>query len=356
MNNVDKQYLDLMQDIIDNGVWKETRSGRVKSVFGRMMRFNLKEGFPILTTKKVFYKGIIHELLWFLSGNTNIEYLVNNNVHIWDDDAYRHYKSLVTEHNEIIDDNKNEKLTYFKFKPKEVLSKEDFISKIKEGSEEEDVYVQKDDMGFRFIVYRLGDLGPIYGKQWRDCNGVDQIKNVIETLKTNPNDRRIIVSSWNVSDLDRMALPPCHYTFQFYTRELSLDEIAKLKYEIDDEKLAEYEAPKYELSCSFTMRSNDFCLGNPYNIAQYAMLTHMIAHCVNMTVGDLVYFGNDVHIYENHMEGCKEQLSRNPKEYNLPTLWLNPSIKYIDSFTFEDIMIDNYESYPSIKFPLSVGS
>lgn len=373
MNNVDKQYLDLMQDILDNGVWKETRSGKVKSVFGRMMRFNLKDGFPLLTTKKMFYKGMIYELLWFLKSDTNIKYLVDNNVHIWDADAYRHYTKLINEHNLLLDKYKS-KLSVYEVRHKDILSKEDFISNIREGNLDYDILISEDKQGIRFFDYKLGDLGAVYGHQWRNWNGVDQIKNVIETLKANPNDRRMIVSAWNVSDLNTMALPPCHYSFQFYTRELSFDERLKLLSEIDDsdlyeqngdwnpydkkeveEDLIKYDIPKYELSCLFNMRSNDFCLGNPYNISQYALLTHMIAQCVNMTVGELIYNGGDVHIYENQIEGCKEQLSRDPFRYDLPKLWINQDIKDIDSFTYDDIKILDYESYPTIKFPLSVG-
>lgn len=373
MNIVDKQYLDLMQDILDNGIWKETRSGKVKSVFGRMMRFNLKDGFPLLTTKKMFYKGMIYELLWFLKSDTNIKYLVDNNVHIWDADAYRYYVKLINEHNSMLEKYK-EKLSIYEIKHKDILSKDDFIDNIKNEILDYDILVSEDKQGIRFFKYKLGDLGAIYGHQWRNWNGIDQIKNVIETLKLNPNDRRMIVSAWNVSELDTMALPPCHYNFQFYTRELSFEERLKLLSEVDnsdlyeqngdwkpygikevEEDLIKYDIPKYELSCLFNMRSNDFCLGNPYNISQYALLTHMISQCVNMTVGELIYNGGDVHIYENQIEGCTEQLSRDPFKYDLPKLWLNPEIKDIDSFTYDDIKILDYESYPTIKFPLSVG-
>lgn len=373
MNIVDKQYLDLMQDILDNGIWKETRSGKVKSVFGRMMRFNLKDGFPLLTTKKMFYKGMIYELLWFLKSDTNIKYLVDNNVHIWDADAYRYYVKLINEHNSMLEKYK-EKLSIYEIKHKDILSKDDFIDNIKNEILNYDILVSEDKQGIKFFEYKLGDLGAIYGHQWRNWNGIDQIKNVIETLKLNPNDRRMIVSAWNVSELDTMALPPCHYNFQFYTRELSFEERLKLLSEVDnsdlyeqngdwkpygikevEEDLIKYDIPKYELSGLFNMRSNDFCLGNPYNISQYALLTHMISQCVNMTVGELIYNGGDVHIYENQIEGCKEQLSRDPFKYDLPKLWLNPEIKDIDSFTYDDIKILDYESYPTIKFPLSVG-
>lgn len=267
-----------------------------------------------------------------------------------------------------------EKLSIYEIKHKDILSKDDFIDNIKNEILDYDILVSEDKQGIRFFEYKLGDLGAIYGHQWRKWNGIDQIKNLIETLKVNPNDRRMIVSAWNVSELDTMALPPCHYNFQFYTRELSFEERLKLLSEVDnsdlyeqngdwkpygikevEEDLIKYDIPKYELSCLFNMRSNDFCLGNPYNISQYALLTHMISQCVNMTVGELIYNGGDVHIYENQIEGCKEQLSRDPFKYDLPKLWLNPEIKDIDSFTYDDIKILDYESYPTIKFPLSVG-
>lgn len=383
MNNVDKQYLDLLQDIIDNGTWKETRSGSVKSVFGRMMRFNLKEGLPLLTTKKVFYKGIIHELLWFISGNTNIKYLVDNNVHIWDDDAYRWFKSLTEDkfyilgrlrekyHFHIVSENKEVVAIYNTLKELiDNIDKETFIKYVSNGCHIDCIFVRYDNGKVDFDkLYIFGDLGPVYGAQWRGygkIGKVDQLKNVIDTLKTNPDDRRMIVCSWNAEELNKMALPPCHYTFHFYTRELSklerLDWLCEHSHgEYDEwknatqEKLDSLNVPKRELSCSFNMRSNDFCCGNPFNIAQYAILTYMIAQCVNMAVGELVFFGEDVHVYENQIPDAEEQLKRDPYKYKSPKLWLNPEIKNIDDFKFEDIKIEGYESYPPIKYKLNVG-
>lgn len=330
MNNVDNQYLSVLEDIILNGTWKDTRSGKVKTLFCKTMRFDLKEGLPLLTTKRVFYKGIIHELLWFLRGDTNIKYLVENNVNIWNDDAYRFYKTKY---------NNN-------------LSFGDFIDKVKNGE--------------RIDKYTYGDLGPIYGKQWRNfgVSGVDQINSIIEKLKHSPDDRRMMCVAFNPDVVDDVALPPCHISFQFFTKKLSLYERCewvRLKHNkiisINDHKEFErlgYDVPERELSCSFTMRSNDFCCGNPFNIAQYAILTEMIAHVCNMSVGELVYFGNDVHVYENHIDLAKIQLKRSGCD-TLPRLLFNRNINSIDDFVFTDFNITNYNPDEAIKYPLSVG-
>lgn len=361
INKVDTQYLELIKDIIDNGTHKITRSGGVTSVFDRTMRFNLNEGFPLLTTKKVFTKGIIHELLWFLKGDTNIKYLVDNNVHIWDGDAYRFYLEKINKHNGLIEGwsvslNVNaERLLKKHISP---LSKEDFIECVKNKKHITIV----DDV--KVIDYVYGDLGPVYGKQWRYFGNkrVDQVQNIIDKLKNSPDDRRIILSAWNPNDMNEMALPPCHVFSMYYTRELSLKERQdwlnnknKTNLSLDSAGLDKLNVPKREISCSFTTRSQDVPLGTCYNIASYALLTHMIAQTVNMTVGELIWHGMDCHIYDNQMEGVLEQLSRDPNKYNLPTLVLNPDIQNIDDFKFEDIKIENYESYPSIIFPLSVG-
>ena len=434
MNNVDKQYLDLMKDIIDNGTWKNTRSGRVKSVFGRSMRFNLKEGFPLLTTKKMFTKGIIHELLWFLKGDTNIKYLVDNNVHIWDDDAYRWFKTLDFKHLEReeswIDDeeggdNKEHINVYGYYKlehrvfdldedidvayaitinddyenevsvsEEEIknITKEQFVDYVKQGA-----WIHRYDFHCGrsvsdVCVYKFGDLGEIYGKQWRSfgVSNKDQIQHIIDTLKTNPDDRRMVLTAWNPDVIDNIALPACHMFAQFYTRELSDNErislwLKKHKlienafeqgnlnseeyklfkdywfYDKEDskqkllEKVNNENLPMRELNCSFTMRSNDIFLGCPYNCASYAILTHLIAQVCGMTVGDLIYYGLDCHIYENHINAINEQLTHNPFKYKSPILSLNIEITNINDFTFEDIKILNYEAYPSIKAPLSVG-
>ena len=344
MNNVDKQYLDLLQDILENGTYKNTRAGWVKSVFGRTMRFNLKEGLPLLTTKKVFYKGIIHELLWFLSGNTNIKYLVDNNVHIWDDDAYRWYLELSKE-------------------CKKQLTKEEFLEYVKNPTS----FALPTDKDSILKHYKPGDLGPIYGHQWRKQGKkqIDQIQNIINMLKTNPDDRRMICMAWNTNDFDDMALPPCHYGFQVYTRVLSNFERLEWLWEHSDgeydewktaseEKLDELNVPKRELSLMFNMRSNDFCCGNPYNISQYSMLAYMFCEVCNMVPGELIYVGGDIHVYENHFEPAKEQLQRKGSD-RLPILRFARNINNIDDFKFEDFIIENYSPDPTIKYPLNVG-
>ena len=361
-NDVDEQYLDLVNEIIENGEVKDTRAGRTRSLFGKQLRFNLKEGLPMLTTKKMFSKGVIHELLWFLNGDTNIKYLVDNGVHIWDDDAYRYYLEL----------NK-----YWRGPSglEDVYDKETFLKMVKLGSFSEKILNQDKSK------YHYGDLGPVYGAQWVKWGGVNQIKELIKTLKNNPDDRRMIVSAWNVDEISNMALPPCHYCCQFYTKKMT--EYERWKYfennmlEEDDEEgnynlsvfmdakyidgsLSSYldrmNVPTRKLSCMWNMRSNDVCCGLPFNIMSYALLTHMVAQCVNMDVDELIFNGGDVHIYENHVETFKnEQNKRHPKRYALPTLKLNKQIKNINDFKYEDFTIVGYKSYPTVKYELNVG-
>lgn len=322
MNNVDKQYLDLLKDILDNGIEKETRAGKVKSVFGRMMHFNLKEGLPILTTKKMYAKGIIHELLWFLKGDTNIKYLVDNNVHIWDDDAYRYYCELIKKNND------KEKI-YSAIKPNivEFLSKEEFLQNVKNNVE----------ILLSYGNYTFGDLGPVYGKQWRSfgVTETDQIQNIINTLKTNPDDRRMLCVTFNPDVVNKVALPPCHTMIQFYTKPLANG--------------------KRELSCMWSQRSVDAPLGLGFNVLSYSLLTHMIAQVCDMEIGEVICSLGDCHIYLNQLDGVKEQLTRDPHKFDLPFLELNPMIKNIDDFKYEDFKIINYQSYDKIQMPLSVG-
>ncbi|MFZ9145597.1 MAG: thymidylate synthase [Aquirufa sp.] len=261
-------YLDLLTHIKENGTFKSDRTGTgTTSVFGYQMRFNLEEGFPLVTTKKTHLKSIIHELLWFLNGETNIGYLTENGVRIWDEWA---------------DAN--------------------------------------------------GDLGPVYGKQWRSWEGangvvIDQIKEAVHTLKTNPDSRRIIVSAWNVADLPKMALMPCHAFFQFY--------VANGK-----------------LSCQLYQRSADVFLGVPFNIASYALLTMMMAQVCDLGLGDFIWTGGDTHLYSNHMEQVELQLSRTPRA--LPTMKINPNVKDILDFKYEDFTLEGYDPYPGIKAPVAV--
>lgn len=263
-----RQYLNLLQHILDTGAEKTDRTGTgTKSVFGYQMRFDLQNGFPLVTTKKVHLKSIIHELLWFLKGETNIAYLKEHSVKIWDEWA---------------DEN--------------------------------------------------GELGPVYGKQWRSWEGadgkvIDQVTDLIKQIKNNPDSRRLIISAWNVADLPKMALMPCHTLFQFYVAD-------------------------GKLSCQLYQRSADVFLGVPFNIASYALLTMMIAQVCGLEPGDFVHTFGDVHIYNNHMEQVKLQLSRTP--YPLPTMKLNSSVKDIFEFRFEDFTLENYQSHPAIKAPVAV--
>ncbi len=297
-----KQYLDLLRRIKNEGIVKSDRTGTgTRSVFGHQMRFDLAEGFPLLTTKKVFLKGIIHELLWFLAGDTNIKYLVDNGVHIWDNDAYRYYGELCAANNV------------------EPISKEDFLVA---ASQQTPSPIEG---------YAYGDLNHVYGYQWRSWpkdNGeaIDQIKQVIDTIKRNPDSRRMIVSAWNVAEVEDMALPPCHVLFQFY--------VANGK-----------------LSCQLYQRSADTFLGVPFNIASYALLTMMIAQECGLQPGEFVHTLGDTHLYLNHMEQVDEQLSRTPRK--LPTMRINPDVKSVFDFRYEDFSLEGYDPYPAIKAPMS---
>lgn len=263
-----QQYHDLLQRVRTEGTYRGDRTGTgTYSVFGHQMRFDLSEGFPLVTTKKLHLKSIIHELLWFIAGDTNIAYLRENGVSIWDD------------------------------------------------------WADAD-----------GDLGPVYGHQWRswptqDGGTVDQITNLLNQIKTNPNSRRLIVSAWNVADVDTMALPPCHCLFQFYVADNTL-------------------------SCQLYQRSADIFLGVPFNVASYALLTHMIAQVCGLKVGDFVHTFGDAHLYSNHLDQADLQLSRQPKP--LPTLVLNPAITDLFTFTFDDVTIEGYDPHPHIKAPVAV--
>lgn len=295
-----KQYLELLDKICREGVVRDDRTGTgTKGIFGYQMRFILSEGFPLLTTKRVFLKGVIHELLWFLKGDTNIKYLVDNGVHIWDSDAFRYYNELCVKHGVLPVD--------------------------------KDTFLAAAGIESPIEGYRFGDLNNVYGYQWRswpkpDGGSIDQIQGVIDTIKSNPSSRRIIVSAWNVADVGSMALPPCHTMFQFFVAD-------------------------GKLSCQLYQRSADTFLGVPFNIASYALLTMMIAKECGLEAGDFVHTLGDAHLYLNHLEQAKEQLKREPRK--LPKMHLRDGVKSIFDYTFDDFELEGYDPHPAIKAPLS---
>lgn len=289
-----QQYLDLCRHVLEHGEKREDRTGTgTISTFGYQMRFDLTKGFPLLTTKKVFYRGIFEELLWFLSGNTNIKPLVDKKVNIWNEWPYDKYSKSP--------DFKGETL-------------EEFIEKIRDDQE---------------FANKYGDLGPVYGKQWRDFNGVDQITQLIEGIKNNPFSRRHIVVTYNPAEVKDMALPPCHSMFQFYVS-----------------------ADGKKLSCQMYQRSGDLFLGVPFDIASYALLLSMVAQVCNLEPYEFIHTFGDAHIYLNHLDQIHEQLTRDPRP--LPKLVLNKDVKNIFDFKYEDIKIEDYDPYPAIKGAVSV--
>ncbi|MBR5200581.1 MAG: thymidylate synthase [Alistipes sp.] len=294
-----RQYLDLLDKICREGVVRDDRTGTgTKGIFGYQMRFDLSEGFPLLTTKRVFLKGVIHELLWFLKGDTNIKYLVDNGVHIWDSDAFRYYNELCVKHGVL------------------PVDMDTFLGALGVESPIEG--------------YKFGDLNHVYGYQWRSwpkANGesIDQIKEVIETIKRNPSSRRMIVSAWNVADVGSMALPPCHTMFQFFVAE-------------------------GKLSCQLYQRSGDVFLGVPFNIASYALMTMMIAKECGLEAGEFIHTLGDAHLYLNHLDQAAEQLSRDTRA--LPRMILAECDSIFD-YTYEDFTLEGYDPHPAIKAPLS---
>jgi thymidylate synthase len=383
MNNIEHDYLKLLHDVLKNGVEKADRTGTgTKSVFGRQIRHNMSLGFPLLTTKKMPFKTIVTELLWFLRGDTNIKYLVDNSCHIWDGDAYKNYLSKIEAHAnsmilpEGLSEFQNEMDKVSAQMKSSALSKEEFINKIKT----DDKFAKK-----------WGELGPIYGKQWREWDATpygwdvkeygkgewfsdeyktDQIKNLINNIKTNPDSRRLMVSAWNVGELDHMVLPPCHYGFQVYTRELSLEERweqylkSGLNIEINGTPLElkhmgtpfyPKSLPQRAISLMWNQRSADMFLGLPFNVASYGLLLEIIAKAVNMIPDELVGNIGDAHLYLNHIEQAKEQMHR--ELYPLPKLMFKDHLKdfdnIIDVLRINDFILDGYQSHPTIKAPLS---
>jgi thymidylate synthase len=384
MNNLDKQYTDLLQDILEHGTRKMDRTGTgTISVFGRQIRHKMSEGFPAITTKKMAFKTMVTELLWFLRGDTNIKFLVDNNCHIWDGDAYKNY---LFNSDWFPISSVNGGFIGTKTDSDEIMTQELFIDKIKTDAE---------------FAKKWGELGPVYGKQWRNwakfnekvytkqvrevpeggrfaetrnvnwVGGsevvyIDQIANLINDIKTNPDSRRLLVSAWNPADLPNQVLPPCHYGFQVYTRELSLEErveiygVEKIQtnnagwYECSLAELDVNQAniPKRAISLMFNMRSTDVGLGLSFNLSSYGLLLMMIAKQVNMVPDELIYNGGDVHLYLNHIEPIKEQLTREP--YPLPTVKISDRVvNDISEYTLDDITLENYQSHPKIYFPLS---
>ncbi|MCI9654078.1 MAG: thymidylate synthase [Acholeplasmatales bacterium] len=287
-----KQYLDLVKNVLNEGIKKEDRTGTgTISYFGYQMRFNLEDGFPLLTTKRVHLKSIIHELLWFIAGDTNIKYLVDHDVRIWNEWPYAAFQKSAEYQGETI---------------------EEFVEKIKAN----DAFAKK-----------YGNLGPVYGKQWRNFNGVDQLEWLINEIRKNPTSRRLIISAWNPSEIEDMALPPCHCFMQFYVNE-------------------------GKLSCQLYQRSADIFLGVPFNIASYSLFTMMIAQVCNLKPGTFVHTIGDAHIYLNHLEQVNRQLKREPRA--LPTMRLNPNVKSIYDFTFEDFTLEGYDPHKGIKGKVAV--
>lgn len=387
-NNIDKTYQNLLQDILENGVKKGDRTGiGTLSVFGRQIRHKMSEGFPLLTTKKMYFKGIVTELLWFLRGDTNIKYLVDNDCHIWDGDAYKRFFKEASdikaayEEGSLLGTQPEIEAMFSNIDKLIILTKEEFINKVKT----DDKFAKK-----------WGDLGPIYGRQWRNWHWrsepflpeekdmiytadnklvtwskekyTDQIQNLINDLKTNPDSRRLMISVWNVGELDQMVLPPCHYGFQVYTRELSKDERYNLyiaqrskMVAISEEDFLKYNIPTRAISLIWNQRSVDTLLGLPFNIASYALLLEIIAKEVNMVPEELIGNLGDTHLYLNHIEQTKEQISKT--SYKLPKLKISstlfefgkpdPNKLNLDYYSYHNFELENYQSHVSIKAPLN---
>ena len=355
--NLEQDYLQLLEDIVKYGVSKDDRTGTgTKSLFGRQLRHNMSNGFPLLTTKKMAWRAVVTELLWFLRGDTSIKYLKENNCNIWDGDCWKAYqKTMSTLNDEFISSSVLKKYS--------VENKEEFFERLAKDDDFDNIF---------------GDFGPIYGEQYRNWTtedgdtGIDQIQWLIDQIKTNPDSRRLLVNVWNVGDLHKMVLPPCHYSFQVYTRELSLHERVKLygleKINTTDNgyyeqeyarfKVDEHNIPTRAISLMFNMRSSDAPLGLPFNLASYGLLLEIFGRMVNMVPDELVANLGDVHVYNNQVDGVYEQISRIP--FTFPKLVMDTTLNFngsLDDFlataTPKSFNIEGYESHPTVKYPLS---
>lgn len=339
-NNLDKQYIELISYVLEKGYTSSDRTGTgTKKVFGKLIEHNMSDGFPLLTSKKMFVKGILHELLWFLKGDTNIKYLVDNDVYIWVGDCYKKYKEYASNLNEpdydvhIEDINQN---------CVRILTEKEFIDRIKSDT----VFASK-----------WGELNKVYGSEWVNWDdSINQVQEVIDTLHTNPDSRRMMVTAWNPTNVRNALLPPCHFIWQVFTRELTLDErkalvpdnTPNLYTHLDCDSI---NLPKREISLLFNMRSVDMPLGWPFDIASYGFLLSMLAQVVNMVPGELKCMLADTHIYLNQIDGCNELINRNT--HVLPKIKLNKDVKNIFDFKYDDIKIENYISEDKLYFPLS---
>ena len=355
-----KHYLDLLQNILDNGVEKESGRANMPNTIGishGVIRMDMKDGFPLLTTKKMYLKGIIHELLWFLRGDTNIKYLVDNNVNIWSSDAYRWYLKKYHKRAGWSGD----------FPAGEELSIEGFIDLIKNPrcNDKPELPYWTENNGER---YTLGDLGKVYGYQWRNQNGVDQIRDVIEGLRDNPYSRYHMIDGWNKADFPEMALPPCHLLYQFIVRPLTIEERkewAKSQWpELDfipsrwdkHEELDSVKIPKFYLDLNMYQRSVDSACGLPFNLASMSLFLKIISKVSNMIPGVATWIGGDTHIYTPHIETVKEQIQREP--YKLPKIKIVKDIKTledIEKLTVDDFELSDYQSHPKLEYELFVG-
>lgn len=357
MNNLDKQYQELLNTILEYGTLKKDRTGvGTKSIFGYTIRHNMQEGFPLLTTKKIHWKSVVTELMWFLRGETNIKYLIDNGCMIWVGDAYKRYEKAYSE-------GKAPGLTL-------LVKRFDGESTEKKIDKDQFVGLIQHDESFS---EKWGEMGPIYGKQWRDWRGVDQIDDLVRSLKYNPDSRRLMVNAWNVSDVELAVLPPCHYGFQVYTKELSIEERLDLHgsgEELSAEQLDDRNVPKRSISLMWNQRSVDTFLGLPFNIASYGLLLCILAEVTNMVPDELIGNLGDTHLYLNHLEQAKEQMNR--ESFMLPTLWINSEFwapmtrdeiddgpftddtaNLIKSMVIDDFKVQDYLYQDSIKATLN---